>query len=121
MLVTGHDDTAELYRFALERAGYAVRRYRAPQDAVEDCSRIAPFAVVVHFTPREDPTAVGVALRSISLRTILVGLFSIQLPISALHRVLETFDDVVMIPCTPDALVGHIVRLQERKQKQASA
>lgn len=121
LLVTGHDDTAELYRFALERAGYAVERYRTPVEAVEACRSLAPVAIVVHFTPRENPTAVGAAFRSLTLRTVLVGLFSIQLPISALRQVLESFDDVIMIPCTPDALVSHVVRLQERKQKQASA
>ena len=121
ILVTGHDDTAELYRFALERAGYDVQRYISPRDAVEACRGIAPLAVIVHFTPREDPATVGAAFRSIGLRTVLVGLFSIQLSISALRQVLETFDDVIMIPCAPDALVAHVVRLEERKQKQASA
>ncbi len=121
MLVTGHDDTAELYRFALERSGYSVQRYRTPPDAVAACRRTTPLAVVVHFAPREDAVATGAALRSISLRTVLVGLFSIQLPMSALAQVLETFDDVIMIPCAPDALVTRVARLEERKQRQASA
>jgi DNA-binding response OmpR family regulator len=121
MLVTPHDDTAELYRFALERAGYAVERCRTPQEALEAGRHITPLAIVVHFTPRENPAAIGAALRSLSLRTVLVGLFSIQLQMSALRQVLETFDDVIMIPCTPDALVARVVGLEERKQKQASA
>jgi DNA-binding response OmpR family regulator len=121
MLVTDHDDTAELYTLALEHAGFAVQRFHEPAEVVRASRTTPPLAVVVHFSPRQDPAAVGVTLRSVGFRTVLLGLFSIQLPLTALRDVLETFDDVIMIPCSPEALVTRIVRLGERKAKQASA
>lgn len=121
LLVTEHDDTAELYQLGLEQAGFLVQRCGAVEEATDVCRLSAPTAIVVHFTPRHDPAAAGVLLRAGNPRAVLIGLFSIQLPLASLRRVLDTFDDVIIIPCTPDALVARVVRLKERKQKQASA
>jgi hypothetical protein len=43
------------------------------------------------------------------------------LPVALLKHVLDHFDDVIMIPCSPDALVARVMRLQEKKRKQMSA
>lgn len=120
-LVTDHDDTAELYSLALGRAGFDVARCTSIDAAVEACRARSPLAVVVHFTPRHDAASVGSVLRAGNPGTVLIGLFSIQLPLSTLRQVLDHFDDVIMIPCAPEALVARIVRLQERKRRQASA
>jgi DNA-binding response OmpR family regulator len=121
ILVTDHEDTAELYRLALEHAGYSVQRCLTANDAVDACAVSAPLAIVVHFTPRHDAAATGAMLRSHNPGSVLIGLFSIQLQLSTLRDVLDHFDDVIMIPCVPETLVSRIVRLQERKRRQASA
>lgn len=120
-LVTDHDDTADLYRLALEQAEFKVERCTSIDAAVDICRSRASMAIVVHITPRHDPASAGLMLRSANPGAILIGLFSIQLPLSTLRDVLDQFDDVIMIPCVPEALVGRIVRLQERKRRQASA
>lgn len=121
MLVTDHDDTADLYRFALEQADFSVQRYVTIDESVVASRTSAPLAIVVHCTPRHDPAAVGAVLRACNPRAVLIGLFSIQLPLTLLKRVLDHFDDVIVIPCSPDALVTRVMRLQEKKRKQISA
>lgn len=116
LLVTSHPDTAELYGFALEHAGFSVRCVPETDEAVDTCRAAPPLAVIVHFRPRHDPLAVGTALRQASVHAALLGLFSMQLPISTLSKVLESFDDVVMIPCAPDALVDRLTRVVQRKR-----
>lgn len=120
-LITEHDDTAELYRLVLEQAGFRTERFDTVDRAVSAPRSQPPAAIIVQFTPRQDPAAVGRILRSSNPDVVLIGLFSIQLPLSTLRHVLHHFDDVIMIPCTPEALVAHVVRLQERKNRQASA
>lgn len=121
MIVTTHADTAELYAFALEHAGFAVRCVPTPDEAVPACLDTPPMAVVIHVSPRVNAEAIGTALRRASPSTALIGLFSMQLPMTSLKTVLDAFDDVVMIPCSPDALVARLGRLLERKRRQASA
>src|SRR5512132_4108864 len=91
-LVTDHDDTAELYRMALERADFVTARCRTVDEAVEACRATAPIAIVVHFAPRHDPATVGSVLRAGNPGSVLIGLFSIQLSLSTLKHVLDNFD-----------------------------
>lgn len=106
---------------ALERADFSTARCRTVDEAVEACRAAAPIAIVVHFAPRHDPATVGSVLRAGNPGSVLIGLFSIQLSLSTLKHVLDNFDDVIMIPCAPEALVARVMRLQERKRKQKQA
>lgn len=121
ILVTEHDDTAELYQLALEHAAFRVTRCRAIEEAEAACRARRPIAIVVHFAPRHDPVAAGSLLRAENPQAVLIGLFSIQLSQESLKGVLDKFDDAIVIPCSPDALVTRIVRLHQRKEGQASA
>jgi DNA-binding response OmpR family regulator len=121
MLVTDHDDTAELYRPGLENASFAVQRCETIDEAIAACHACKPLAIVVHFTPRHDASTVGAALRSGNPGAVLIGLFSIQLSLGSLKTVLEDFDDVILIPCAPEALVARVVGLHEKKERMASA
>jgi hypothetical protein len=68
--------------------------------------------------PQHDAVALGALLREGRPDTVLVGLFSMQLPMSALKQLLEVFDDIVLIPCAPDALVSRIKRLEQLKKRE---
>ena len=116
LLVTNHPDTAELYAFALERAGFTVNTAANPREAVRACQDAPPDVTVVHFAPAENPTDVGRTLRESSAEMILIGLFSMQLPVTTLQQLLHFFDDVILIPCPPDALVDRLQRLLEKKK-----
>lgn len=119
LLVTSHADTAELYGFALEHAGFSVRCVPETDEAVDTCRATPPLAVIVHFRPKHDPLAVGSALRQASIQPALLGLFSMRLPIATLTKVLESFDDVVMIPCSPDTLIERLTKVMERRRPLA--
>ena len=116
LLVTNHPDTAELYAFALERAGFTVNTAANAGEAIRACHDAPPDATVVHFAPAENPGEVGKALRQANVKMILIGLFSMQLPMTTLQQILEIFDDVILIPCPPDALVNRVRRLLEKKK-----
>lgn len=113
--VTSHQDTAELYGFALEHAGFATRWLKSPAQAVEACRADPPTAAVVHFAPVDDPLGVSVALRQACGRATLIGLFSMVLPSSTLKQVLGNLNDVLMIPCSPDRLVSRLTFIIEHK------
>jgi DNA-binding response OmpR family regulator len=107
--VTGHQDTAELYGFALEHAGFAVRWLKSPAHAVEACRADPPAAAVVHFAPvrRSGRCQPGPASRP-AAAAALIGLFSMALPAATLKQVLGNLNDVLMIPCSPDRLVSRL-------------
>ncbi|HSL21843.1 MAG TPA: hypothetical protein VK886_09920 [Vicinamibacterales bacterium] len=119
--MTAHPDTADLYGLALEQAGFAVLSCNEPQQALAPRDLHAPLAIVVHFRPKDDPLQIGGSLRRAWPQAVLLGLFSMQLPVTALKNVLETFDDVVMIPCSPDALISRLARLEVGRRNQNSA
>lgn len=121
LFVSNHADTADLYSYALEQAGYRVKCVADMHAAITAAGTPIPLAIVVHLLPRHDPVAVGALLRQGRPSTVIIGLISMQLSIDALKRVLGVFDDVVMIPCTPDALVSRVVGLERVKRRQASA
>lgn len=121
ILVTTHPDTADLYGLALEQAGFAVHCCGEPVQALMPFEPHAPLAVVVHFRPKDDPLQIGGSLRRAWPQAVLLGLFSMQLPVAALKTVLETFDDVVMIPCSPDALIARLARLEVSRRNTSSA
>lgn len=121
VFVSNHQDTAELYALALEAAGFSVECASDTAAALAVMGPTTPVAVVVHVLPRNDPAAIGALLRQGRPGTVLIGLFSIQLPVATLAAVLKFFDDVVLIPCAPDALVSRVVRLEEMKRRQESA
>ena len=121
VFVSNHQDTADLYAFALEEAGFAVVCAPDIASALAVIGAEPPTAIVVHFVPRNDPAAIGALLRQGRPGTVLFGLFSIQLPVKTLETVLAYFDDVVLIPCAPDALVTRLMRLEEMKRPQESA
>ena len=116
VLVTNHPDTAELYAFGLERAEFAVTPVTSTREAVRICRAAPPDAVIVHFAPAENPAEVGATLRQSNPEMILIGLFSMRLPMTTLQQVLKTFDDVILIPCPPDALVARLQRLLKKKK-----
>jgi DNA-binding response OmpR family regulator len=115
LLVTNHPDTADLYAFALNRAGFTVTSAATPGEALKTCHDAPPDAVIVHFAPAENPAKIGESLRQSNPHMILIGLFSMQLPMTALQHVLQTFDDVILIPCPPDALVTRLQRLFKKQ------
>jgi DNA-binding response OmpR family regulator len=113
--VTGHQDTAELYGFALEHAGFAVRWLKSPAQAIEACRADPPAAAIVHFAPIDNPVDISLALRPASGRAALIGLFSMTLPSVTLKQVIGTLNDVLMIPCSPDRLVSRLSFIIEHK------
>jgi DNA-binding response OmpR family regulator len=113
--VTSHQDTAELYGFALEHAGFATRWLKSPAHAVEACRADPPAAAVVHFAPVDDPLDVSQALRAACGRGALIGLFSMALPAATLKQVLGNLNDVLMIPCSPDRLVSRLTFIIEHQ------
>ncbi len=121
VFVSNHQDTADLYAFALEEAGFAVVCAPDVASALAVIGADMPTAIVVHFMPRNDPAAIGALLRQGRAGTVLIGLFSIQLPVKTLETVLSYLDDVVLIPCPPDALVSRLMQLEEMKRPQESA
>ncbi len=121
VFVSNHQDTAELYALALEAAGFAVACAPDVAAALALIDTIPPAAIIVHFLPRNDPAAIGALLRQGRPATVLIGLFSIHLPVATLQKVLASFDDVALIPCSPDTLVSRLLRLEEIKQRQQSA
>lgn len=121
IFVSNHEDTADLYAFALEQAGYAPHCSPDIHAALTVLGSSAPLAVIVHLLPRHDPAAIGALLRQGRSATVLIGLLSMQLPVETLTHVLEVFDDVVLIPCSPDALVARVAKLEQAKRRQQSA
>jgi DNA-binding response OmpR family regulator len=121
LLVSGHPDTAELYTCALEQAGFECTGTRTADEAVAVARSTRPLAVILHVHPNQDPAAIGVSLRQAAPAAALIGLVSMPLPPPRLKEVLRSFDDVVLIPCTPDALIVRVTRLVERKRRQESA
>jgi DNA-binding response OmpR family regulator len=121
LLVSGHPDTAELYACAFEQAGFLCTGTRTEDEALAAARNATPAAVILHVHPNQDPAAIGVALRRAAPGAALIGLFSMRLPPPRLKEVLRSFDDVVLIPCPPDALVLRVMRLVERKRREESA
>jgi DNA-binding response OmpR family regulator len=121
LLVSRHSDTRELYGYALGQAGFACRGVASLADAVTDAGQVASNAVIVQLHPTDDPAEVGRAVRQAVPRAALIGLVSMQLPVATLKQVLGTFDDVVLIPCSPDALVARVTRLLRTRKRQESA
>jgi DNA-binding response OmpR family regulator len=78
---------------------------------------VAPLAIIVQIMPHHDAAALGAMLREGRPDTMLVGLFSIQLSVTTLKTLLQVFDDVVLIPCAPDALVARIRKLERLKKR----
>jgi DNA-binding response OmpR family regulator len=117
VLVSNHEDTADLYTYALEEAGYAVTCASDHLAALDSIARARPLAVVVHLFPYDDPLAIGALLRRRAPGIVLVGLVSVQLSMAILRAALTIFDDVVMIPCAPDALVDHVKRLDKKRHE----
>jgi DNA-binding response OmpR family regulator len=117
VLVSNHEDTADLYSYALEEAGFAVACASDHLAALDSIAGAQPLAVVVHLFPYDDPLAIGTLLRRRAPDIVLVGLVSVQLSIATLRAALTIFDDVVMIPCAPDALVDHVRRLEKKRHE----
>lgn len=118
LLVSNHPDTVELYAFALEHAGFSCRGIRTTAEALASARQSAPLAIVLHIHPSEDPAEVGRSLRQAAPLAALIGLFSMQLPLASLKHVLQSFDDVLLIPCSPDALVARLLTLLETKRRR---
>lgn len=119
--VSGHPDTAELYATALEQAGFRCIGISSAEQAVATARQAPPLAVVLHVHPNQDPAAIGLRLRQAAPGAALIGLFSMQPPTPRLKDVLRSFDDVMMIPCSPDSLVVRVLRLVEGKRREESA
>jgi DNA-binding response OmpR family regulator len=121
LFVSNHPDTAELYSFALKHAGFDCVCVETAQAAVALSRETIPGAIVLHLHPNEGPEEIGSALRQNAPGTALIGLFSVQLSSARLKQILRSFDDALLIPCTPDALVARVVRLMETRRRQESA
>lgn len=116
LLVISHGDTADLYTIALENAGYQVARAPRLSDAARACRDTTCDAVIVNVLPRDDASRMGAAFRDARPGLVLIGLLSMQLPLATLEEVLRVFDEVVLIPCAPDALVSRLDRLLQQKK-----
>jgi DNA-binding response OmpR family regulator len=122
LLVSNHPDTAELYAYALDLAGFEVHCSEDPHGTPVPPISATPIAVIMHLLPRHDPLAVGALLRQRAPGAMLIGLISVRLRPETLDSMLAIFDDVVMIPCMPDALVKRLAspKLVRRRSEQSS-
>jgi DNA-binding response OmpR family regulator len=118
LLISRHADTRDLYGYALEQAGFACKGIPSIPDAVAQARQASPAALVVQLHPSDDPAEIGQQIREAVPRAALIGLVSMQLPVSTLKQVLASFDDVVLIPCSPDALVARLTRLLRTRNSQ---
>jgi DNA-binding response OmpR family regulator len=121
LLVSNHPDTAEVYSSALEAAGFSVLCAPDVEAALAVIGPDAPRGIIVDLLPRQDPVALGAMLREGRPATFLVGLLSMEIPLSALKPVLDVFDDVVLVPCSPEALVVRLLKLDRTRQRQPSS
>jgi DNA-binding response OmpR family regulator len=121
LFVSNHPDTAELYAYALEDAGFSVQCAADIEAALAVIGSDVPSVIIVHLLPRQNPTTIGAQLRKGRSSAVLIGLMSVQLPLASLKPMLDVFDDVVLIPCTPEALVGHVIKLEQEKPRRSPA
>jgi DNA-binding response OmpR family regulator len=120
LLISRHADTRDLYGYALEEAGFTCKGIPSIPDAMVQARETSPAALVVQLHPTDDPAEIGLKMREAVPRAALIGLVSMQLPVSTLKQVLGSFDDVVLIPCSPDALVARLNRLLRTRNRQES-
>ncbi len=113
LLVCGHADTADLYKSALEYAGIATTVTPTQSEALGLLKEQHASAVVVLIGPADDPVTIGREFRQQpgSAAATLVALSSVQHRHDTLRELLENFDDEVMIPCTPSALIERITAI----------
>lgn len=123
LLVCGHADTADLYKSALEHAGMATSVTQTPDAAIALLKERQASTVVVLIGPSDDAVAIGRALREEpgSADATLLALSSVQHRTDTLREVLQNFDDEMLIPCTPDALMQRIAALSRERHGPPTA
>ena len=123
LLVCDHPDTADLYQSALEYGGFRTSVARTPAEAVALMRQEHADAVVVLIGPGDDPVAIGRAFRAEpgSAAATLVALSSVQHAKETLRAALQSFDDAMLIPCTPETLIARISEIAKEKNRETTA
>lgn len=96
---------------------------QTPDAAIALLKERQASTVVVLIGPSDDAVAIGRALREEpgSADATLLALSSVQHRTDTLREVLQNFDDEMLIPCTPDALMQRIAALSRERHGPPTA